>query len=510
MVRKAGRIVFWLVVCLPGIGMAQRGNLVPNGGFEEYRTCPRQDNLLGEAAPWYNPNGATPDFYHQCFPTVQMELPPHSGQGLARLFLDVSWAEYLQTPLKKPLVADECYFFELYVATPTPGKYLTGTLGAYFSEKPLTAPEKGLLTADPQILDNAISPSILQLHWERVSGYLKAKGGEQYLTLGSFKRLPVFLGYYYLFIDDVSLLPIELNLGNDTTLCGRQSTLRLDATTPGATEYRWQDGSTSPTLLVSKPGTYSVIVTTPCKVLRDTLTVDYALDFDLGRDTTLCEGQTLTLTTPPDVPPTFRWQDGSTSPTQTVRQAGLYSLRIEQASCIATDSLQIRYVLPPRLDLGRDQRLCGAEVFTIRPDFAEGKFSWQDQSPDLIRTVGQSGQFRATVSNDCATVSDTIAISYGDCGCVIQTPDSFTPNADGQNDRFELMACGDITVTSLSVFDRWGELIFYSDQPPFEWNGTYHGRTCPAGVYGWLVHYQRKQGTSAVHEQKRGALSLIR
>ena len=505
---RAVWMVSWLVFCLPEIAMSQ--NLLQNGGFEEYRTCPRQDNLLGEAVSWYNPNGATPDFYHQCFPTVQMELPPRSGQGLARLFLDVSWAEYLATPLKKPLVADDCYFFEMYVATPTPNKYVSGTFGAFLSEKPITSPEKGLLPADAQVIDNALTTSIPQLRWERISGYVKAKGGEQYLTIGSFKKLPVFLGYFYLFIDDVSLLPIEMNLGKDTTLCGRNSTLLLDATTPGATEYRWHDGSTSPTFRVTKPGTYSVTVTTPCKVLRDTIKVDYALDFDLGRDTTLCEGQTLTLKTPPAVPPTFRWQDGSATPTYAVRQDGLYSLRVEQARCVATDSIQVRFVPPPRLNLGPDQNLCGAEVFTIRPDFAEGKFSWQDQSEAIVRTVGQSGFFQASVSNDCATVRDTVRISYEDCGCVLYTPDIFTPNADGQNDVFQPFGCGDITITSLSIFNRWGELVFQTAEPPFAWNGMYQGKTAPVGVYGWQIRYQLQQGTSVLAEQKRGALSLTR
>ncbi|MGA0557871.1 T9SS type B sorting domain-containing protein [Larkinella sp. VNQ87] len=502
------RMVCWLIVGLPGWALAQ--NLIPNGGFENYRTCPRLDNLLQEAVPWFNPNGATPDFYHQCYPTAQIELPPHSGEGLGRLFLDLNWAEYMATPLKEPLQANECYFFELFIATPNPPRYLTGTIGAYFSEQPLSATGKDLFAVDPQILDNTLNAGIPRLRWERITGYLKAKGGERFMTLGSFKKLPVLLGFYYLFIDDVSLLPIRMNLGKDTTLCGRQSTLLLDATTPGATGYRWQDGSTAPTFRVSRPGTYSVTVTTPCKILQDTIQVDYALDFDLGRDTTLCEGQTLALTVPASLPPTFRWQDGSTARTQTVRQAGTYSLRVEQASCVAIDTVQVRYVLPPRLNLGLDQSLCGAEVFTIKPSFAEGQFRWEDQTAGIERTVGNSGLFRASVRNDCATVSDTLAISYGECGCVIQTPDSFTPNADGLNDVFQPLPCGDITITRLSVFNRWGEVVFQTTEPPFAWNGLYQQKNVPMGVYGWQIQYQLRQGNGFVPKEKKGALSLIR
>lgn len=501
-------IVYACILLLPGISPAQ--NLIPNGGFENYRTCPRQDNLLREAVPWFNPNGATPDFYHECMPTVQMELPPHSGQGLARLFLDVNWSEYLATPLKEPLEAGECYFFELYIATPSPPRYLSGNIGAYFSEQPLQSAGKQLFTVDPQVLDQALNTGIPVLRWERISGYLKAKGGERFVTIGSYKKLPVFLGFFYLFIDDVSLLPIKMNLGRDTTLCGRSSTLALDATTPGATDYRWQDGSTAPTFRVNKPGLYSVTVTTPCRVLHDTIRVNYILDFDLGRDTTLCEGQAITLKAPPTLPPVYHWQDGSRMTTFPVTQAGTYSLQIEQGSCVVTDTIQIRYVPPPRLNLGLDQNLCGAEVFTIKPDYAEGKFDWLDQTPEINRTVGNSGLFRASVTNDCATVSDTLRVSYGDCGCVVHTPDIFTPNADGENDHFEPLACGDITLQSLSVFDRWGELIFYTAQPPFRWDGTHQGKACPIGVYGFQLHYHLRQGNGFAAEQKKGALSLVR
>ncbi|WP_128548030.1 T9SS type B sorting domain-containing protein [Larkinella soli] len=507
MPRIAVRIVCWLVLALPGIAAGQ--NLVPNGSFESYRTCPRLDNLLEEAVPWFNPNGATPDFYHQCFPTAQIELPPRTGQGLARLFMDLNWAEYLAVPLTRPLDANECYFFEMYVATPSPGRYLTQNLGAFFSDQPLSATDKGLFTVDPQVIDNLLGPGMPRLQWEKVSGYVKPKGGERYLTIGSYKKLPVLLGFFYIFIDDVSVLPIKVDLGKDTTLCGRRSTLLLNATTPGATDYRWQDGSTSPQFRVTRPGTYSVVVTTPCKVLRDTIRVSYALDFDLGPDTTLCEGQTLALAAPADAPDR-RWQDGSTQPSYVVRQAGLYSLRVNQGGCIAGDSVRVRYVLPPRLSLGPDQDLCGAETVTIKPTFAEGRFTWRDQFQEVQRTVGNSGVFRASVSNDCATVEDSVAVRYGECGCVLYEPDVFTPNDDGENDAFQPVGCGDITITSLSVFNRWGELVYFTDRPPFRWEGGYQGKGAPAGVYAWTVSFQLRQGGEAVSKQKKGALTLVR
>ncbi|WP_420149927.1 gliding motility-associated C-terminal domain-containing protein [Spirosoma sp.] len=496
-----------LVTFLHGMAMGQ--NLIPNSSFETYRTCPYQDNLLSEAAPWYNPTRATPDFYHQCFNTGQMVLPPHSGQGLARLYFDQGWAEYLGIRLTKPLEAGECYAFEMYVATNTPGRYLTETMGAHFSAQPVTTPTSTeLLKTPPQVLDNL--PRVQGLRWERMSGVINAKGGEEYVTIGSFYKYPPFLGLYYVYIDDVSVKRVTLYLGNDTTLCGRKSTLLLDGTTPDAIYYKWQDGSANATLQVTRPGKYSVTVITSCKTLTDSISVDYALDFDLGADTTLCNGQTFTLAVPESAAATYRWQDGSEQNTYTVRQAGQYSIRVAQATCVAADTIQVRYIRPPTLELGPDQVLCGAQTFTIKPIITEGEFFWQDQFTDAERIVNTSGVFRASVRNDCATVTDSVTVDYGACDCILYAPNSFTPNGDGQNDVFLAYGCGDITITSLSIFNRWGEIVFHTDKLPFQWDGYYHGELCPGGVYAWSIQYRLKQGKQVKPGQEQGPIHLIR
>ncbi|GAB4022478.1 gliding motility-associated C-terminal domain-containing protein [Spirosoma koreense] len=505
--RRSIWLLLWFTVCLPGLLVGQ--NLIPNGSFETYRNCPIRDNQLAEATPWYNPTRATPDFYHACYQTGQVPLAPHSGQGLARLYFDQGWAEYLAIRLTRPLEAGECYSFEMYVATETPTRYQTETLGAHFSAQPLTAPTStDRLNTSPQVLDNLAH--VEKLRWERLSGVINAKGGEQYVTIGSYFKSPPFLGFYYVYVDDVSLKRVTLDLGRDTTLCGRRSTLLLDGTTPDAIYYKWQDGSTQATLQVTRPGKYSVTAITSCKRLTDSITVDYSLDFDLGADSTLCNGQTLTLKVPVDSGSAYRWQDGSQQNSLTVGQAGQYSIRVTKASCIVSDTIQIRYVRPPTLELGPDQELCGAQTFTIRPTAADGQFFWQDAFTDTDRTVSTSGVYRAGVRNDCATVTDSITIDYGACDCQLYAPNSFTPNDDGQNDVFLAFGCGDITITSLSVFNRWGEVIFHTDTLPFQWNGYYHGELCPTGVYAWSVRYRLKQGKQIKLMQKQGPLSLIR
>lgn len=488
-----GAFVKWViwVVLLPLTTLGQE--LMPNGGFETFANCPYKQNLLFEATPWYSPNQATPDFFHACGPLSLMDTKPRTGQGLATLFMDLGFAEYLATPLKEPLQAGEAYQFEFWVASDKPRAYPVSSFGAYFSKEPLITTRKDLLTLTerPQYLDNSPQRLTQRYQWENAGSCFVAKGGEKYVTIGNFVELPQLLGYYYLFIDDITLLPIKLNLGRDTTLCGRQTTKLLNAKTPGATRYQWSDGSSEPTLLVKKPGKYSVIVSTPCKTLRDTITIDYRLSFNLGQDTTLCDGAMHSLSVAQ--PGIYRWQDGSRQTRFEVRRPGIYTLQITDGNCVGRDTINIRYVPAPRLELGPDKELCGAEQYTINPTYAEGRFQWLDAFNAVQRPVTESDVYRASVTNDCAVLTDSIVVDYNACGCTLYAPDAFSPNNDGQNDSFGLIACGDITLTSLAIYNRWGQLIFQTTTAPFRWDGTHEGTSCPPEVYIWKASYSLRR-----------------
>jgi gliding motility-associated-like protein len=120
-------------------------------------------------------------------------------------------------------------------------------------------------------------------------------------------------------------LPV-INLGNDTTLC-ENTTLLLHAQNPGS-GYLWNTGSTGQTYLVSQAGLYSVTVTNSNCVNKDSIAIAYELKprFSLGNDKLVCPGETVTLQ--PAINPLWQllWQNGSTAPSFTVTQPGLYYL----------------------------------------------------------------------------------------------------------------------------------------------------------------------------------------
>jgi gliding motility-associated-like protein len=85
-------------------------------------------------------------------------------------------------------------------------------------------------------------------------------------------------------------------------------------------------------------------------------------------------------------------------------------------------------------------------------------------------------------------------------------PNAFTPDGDGRNDRFRAVRKGDDTFVRLSVFNRWGERLFLSDQEQLGWDGTVAGRPQESGVYIYLL--QSVCGSGA--DRRTGTLTLIR
>lgn len=62
-------------------------------------------------------------------------------------------------------------------------------------------------------------------------------------------------------------------------------------------------------------------------------------------------------------------------------------------------------------------------------------------------------------------------------------PNAFTPNDDGKNDCFGLQSWGFVTDFSLSIYNRWGQLLFHSNKTSDCWDGTYKGIKQGTGMY---------------------------
>ncbi|HEY2721007.1 MAG TPA: gliding motility-associated C-terminal domain-containing protein [Chitinophagaceae bacterium] len=73
--------------------------------------------------------------------------------------------------------------------------------------------------------------------------------------------------------------------------------------------------------------------------------------------------------------------------------------------------------------------------------------------------------------------------------CYIAVPNAFTPNNDGLNDFLYPLNAYKATHLEFKVFDRWGRLLFQTNDWTRKWDGTFGGSPQPAGVYVWMLSY---------------------
>ena len=95
-----------------------------------------------------------------------------------------------------------------------------------------------------------------------------------------------------------------------------------------------------------------------------------------------------------------------------------------------------------------------------------------------------------TNSSGCSDVYQVIVTVEFESSLFV--PNAFTPNASGLNDYFKVYGVG-LADFKLMIFDRWGELIFETDDITKGWDGNFKGIPVQQGVYVWKVNYRTKK-----------------
>ena len=88
-------------------------------------------------------------------------------------------------------------------------------------------------------------------------------------------------------------------------------------------------------------------------------------------------------------------------------------------------------------------------------------------------------------------------------------PNAFTPDGNEYNNLFRAVSYFDIKEWEFSIYNRWGEIIFYSTDVNEGWDGFYKNKRAQDGLYNYQVRYVSCEKTNFTHEL-RGHFSLIK
>ncbi len=135
------------------------------------------------------------------------------------------------------------------------------------------------------------------------------------------------------------------------------------------------------------------------------------------------------------------------------------------------------------------------------------KLSWSTGETTEQITVTSPGLYTVTASN--ANCSANAQIQVLGCTFDIFVPNTFTPNNDGVNDLFYIPMMDGMPFESfvIYIYDRWGRMIFTSDDPYFKWDGTYKGKKIQTCTLSYRIDYKMQYETAA---QMKGHINIIR
>jgi gliding motility-associated-like protein len=206
-----------------------------------------------------------------------------------------------------------------------------------------------------------------------------------------------------------------ISLPEDTIFCIGNS-LDLSVTFSRST-YRWSNGSTDTSINVSTAGKVWAEATNLCGIGSDTMEIfiDEPLVIDLGPDQTLCNTNTLTLdvTSPND--PTYWWNVGTSGPTYTITETGVYEVNVMNTCGTYSDEIRVVYEYTPNIWLGPDTTICEGRNFRIAlPPLQNADVTWSDGSKFDVIEVSTPGIYSVMATNICGTGSDEIEVFYSE------------------------------------------------------------------------------------------------
>ncbi len=274
------------------------------------------------------------------------------------------------------------------------------------------------------------------------------------------------------------------------------------------------------------PGSYTVILKsdTSCANTVNLTIVDsgkIALDSQI---IDLCVGApTVTLNVPPVATgATIAWYTSagsllSSPPTVSTSTAGdFYWYFIEQYKTCSSGQVGVRatvHKLPTPVQIGLPRVICYGDKIYLE---ASGgiKYNWRPADSILsdsggIYTTLYNTEVFTVVATDAFGCVDSAALIYGPIErcCNVSFPTAFSPNNDNLNDEFKVVTWGNMKTFKLSIFNRFGQLVFLSTDAAERWDGKFHGVPCEIGTYYYYMEAECLTGPKKFY---KGDVTLVR
>ena len=288
-------------------------------------------------------------------------------------------------------------------------------------------------------------------------------------------------------------------------------------------------------------GTYIVTVTdnNGCNS-KDTTTLSPIVEIvvNAGSDTLVCFSDSLVLTgsSTGTITPTLDWSfynptagtDSSiatassqvdiSSFTQDSAQVYSFIYTVTEQSCTVNDTIQVNVAALPIASAGNDTTLGYNDPYILggNPTGPVGSsYIWNN----TVNFVFESDSIEPNPSIDVLTSQIYVVIVTDSNGCInsddvdiklipdIIVPSGFSPNGDGINDTWIIQNLDQFDEPKVSVYNRWGSRLFFTDNSNENWDGGGDDKMTPVGTYYYIIEFV---GYDGKQNNLTGPITIIR
>ncbi len=309
-------------------------------------------------------------------------------------------------------------------------------------------------------------------------------------------------------VETYQVKPVDL--GPDTNICeGDIAVLRSD---PDSTykSYVWNTNDTTPNISVGYQDLFSVTVTDKNEcTASDSRRVRVFVSgtaVNLGEDTILCRGDSLALNA--FFPESrYLWSDGSRDSNFLITRAGNYEVTVTNFCGEAIDEIAVQYINELNVDLGPDDFLCSnLELELGQKVLGAIKYEWNTGDSTAFISVSEPGIYAVEVLDYCGNKGSDMVEVIRELDPSYSIPNAFSPNNDGLNETWRTYVRPK-SYFNVRVIDEWSKVVFESDNPLEEWDGTNDGRPLGIGQYIYTVEWDECLNQP---QKAQGPLHIVR
>ncbi len=325
---------------------------------------------------------------------------------------------------------------------------------------------------------------------------------------------------------------LTLDAGPNDTICNINSTV-LQATANGATQYTW-----TPAVFLNNSTILNPTATPPVTTMfyltatnasgcskRDSVlvTVRSANGFSIIPPASICTTKTVQLNASGgDI---YLWQPAGSldnpnifNPTALPTATTVYSVQINDTLCSNTTTLSVTITVLPLPTIIANKSNDIDCIITQSQLIASGgaQYSWtpagtlsNPNSGSTIATPTVTTKYIVTGTTLAGCVNyDSVIVNVSNLnkGGYLM-PTGFTPNNDGKNDCYGIKYWGNIIELEFSIYNRWGQRIFFTKNPGECWDGRYKGLLQNPAVFVYMI---KAKTTCEGSVFRKGTFVLIR